>query len=151
MRSQRDWATSLFTFMYWRRKWQPTPVLGSHRVGHYWSDLIAADNAHTHKTINFKKKKDISPKRERAIWFILKSVGSIPIYKMADQKITCDVFMRTSSILRGTKEKYSGSVKAWGMGHKNMYTWLCDNTSELEKILVKMKLLNWLSMPSKCS
>ena len=52
-----DWATSLslFTFMHWRRKWQPTPVflpgesqpgelpyLGSHRVGHDWSDLAAA-------------------------------------------------------------------------------------------------------------
>ena len=55
-----DWATSLslFTFMHWRRKWQPTPVflpgeipgmgepgglrsMGSHRVGHYWSDLAA--------------------------------------------------------------------------------------------------------------
>ena len=55
-----DWVTSLslFTFMHWRRKWQPTPVflpgesqgwgslvgcrLGSHRVGHNWSDLAAA-------------------------------------------------------------------------------------------------------------
>ena len=51
-----DWATSLslFTFMLWRRKWQPTPVflpgesqgrgslVGSHRVGHDWSDLAAA-------------------------------------------------------------------------------------------------------------
>ena len=54
-----NWATSLslFTFMHWRRKWQPTPVLlpgesqgrepgglssmGSHRVGHDWSDLAA--------------------------------------------------------------------------------------------------------------
>ena len=56
-----DWATSLslFTFMHWRRKWQPTPVflpgesqgrgslvgcemsMGSHRVGHDWSDLAA--------------------------------------------------------------------------------------------------------------
>ena len=54
------WATSpsLFTFMHWRRKWQPTPVLawripgmgepgwlpsmGSHRVRHDWSDLAAA-------------------------------------------------------------------------------------------------------------
>ena len=56
-----DWATSLslFTFMHWRRKWQPTPVflpgepqergslgglpsMGSHRVGHDLSDLAAA-------------------------------------------------------------------------------------------------------------
>ena len=56
----QDWATSLslFTFMHWRRKWQPTPVylpgesqgwepggppsVGSHRVGHDWRDLAAA-------------------------------------------------------------------------------------------------------------
>ena len=53
----QDWATSLslFTFMHWRRKWQPTPVflpgtgepgglpsMGSHRVGHDLSDLAAA-------------------------------------------------------------------------------------------------------------
>ena len=55
-----DWATSLslFTFMHWRRKWQPTPVflpgefqgrrsllgcrLWGHRVGYEWSDLAAA-------------------------------------------------------------------------------------------------------------
>ena len=56
-----DWLTSLslFTFMHWRRKWQPAPVflawripgtaelggllsMGSHRVGHDWSDLAAA-------------------------------------------------------------------------------------------------------------
>ena len=60
-RDRHDWATSLslFTFMHWRRKWQPTPVflpgesqvtgepgglpsMGSHRVGHSWSDLAAA-------------------------------------------------------------------------------------------------------------
>ena len=46
---RHDWATSLslFTFTHWRRKWQPTPVflllsMGSHRVGHDWSDLAAA-------------------------------------------------------------------------------------------------------------
>ena len=58
-----DWATSLslFTFMHWRRKWQPTlvflsgesqghqnpesgglPSMGSHRVGHGWRNLAAA-------------------------------------------------------------------------------------------------------------
>ena len=54
-----DWATSLslFTFMHWRKKWQPTPVflpgesqgwgslvgcrLWGHRVGCDWSDLAA--------------------------------------------------------------------------------------------------------------
>ena len=52
-----NWATSLslFTFMHWRGKWQPTPVflpgesqgwgnlvsMGSHRVRHDWSDLAA--------------------------------------------------------------------------------------------------------------
>ena len=61
LRVGHDWATSLslFPFMHWRRKWQPTPVflpgesqgrgslvgcpsLGSHRVGHDWNDLAAA-------------------------------------------------------------------------------------------------------------
>ena len=60
-RVRHDWVTSLslFTFMHWRRTWQPTPVflsgetqgrqslvgcpsMGSHRVGHGWSDLAAA-------------------------------------------------------------------------------------------------------------
>ena len=59
-RVRHDWATSLsfFTFMHWRRKWQPTPVflpgesqgrgslvgcrLCSRTVGHDWSDLAAA-------------------------------------------------------------------------------------------------------------
>ena len=58
LRVEHDWVTSLslFTFMHWRRKWQPTPVflpgesqgwgslpsMGLHRVGHDWSDLAAA-------------------------------------------------------------------------------------------------------------
>ena len=56
LRVGHGWATSfsLFTFMHWRRKWQPTPVflpgesqgrgsligsMGSHRAGHDWSNL----------------------------------------------------------------------------------------------------------------
>ena len=59
LRIRHDWATSiwLFTFMHWRRKWQPIPVFlsresqgwGSHpapRVGYDWSDLTAAAAAH---------------------------------------------------------------------------------------------------------
>ena len=61
LRVGHDWgiSLSLFTFMHWRRKWQPTPVflpgesqgpgepgglpsMGSPWVGHDWSDLAAA-------------------------------------------------------------------------------------------------------------
>ena len=61
LRVGQDSATSLslFTFLHWRRQWQPTPVflpgespgmgepcgllsMGLHRVGHDWSDLAAA-------------------------------------------------------------------------------------------------------------
>ena len=60
LRVGHDWVTSLslFTYMHWRTKWQPTPVflpgesqgrgslVGSRlwgcRVGHDWSDLAAA-------------------------------------------------------------------------------------------------------------
>ena len=60
LRVRHDWVTSLalFTFMHWRRKWQPTPVflpgecqrwgslvgcyLWGRRVRHDWRDLAAA-------------------------------------------------------------------------------------------------------------
>ena len=79
-----DWATSLslFTFLHWRRKWQPTPLflpgesqgrgslsqrenprdgrlssMGLHRVGHDWSDLeAAAANPQVLKTTYFVNK-----------------------------------------------------------------------------------------------
>ena len=66
LRVGQDWATSLslFTFMHWRRTWQPTPVflpgksqgrgllsMGLHRVGYDWSDLAAA--ARINKTEHF--------------------------------------------------------------------------------------------------
>ena len=52
LRVRHDWATSLwlFTFMHWRRKWQPTPVFlpresqewGSRLWGHTESDTTEA-------------------------------------------------------------------------------------------------------------
>ena len=70
LRVRHDWATSLslFTFMHWGRKWQPTLVflrgesqgqgslVGCHlwgrTVGHYWSDLAAAAAGLRHVFIN---------------------------------------------------------------------------------------------------
>ena len=69
LRVRHDWVTwlSLFTFMHWRRKWQPTPVflpgesqwwqslvgcrLWGCTVGHNWSDLAAAAVAQTVKNL----------------------------------------------------------------------------------------------------
>ena len=53
LRVGHNWVTSLslFTFVHWKRKWQPTPVflpgesllsMGLHRIGHDWSDLATA-------------------------------------------------------------------------------------------------------------
>ena len=70
-RVRHDWVTSLslFTFMHWRRKWQPTPVflpgesqgrgslvgcrLWGHTVGHDWSDLAAAAVVHLWPIITY--------------------------------------------------------------------------------------------------
>ena len=71
---RHDWETSLsfFTFMHWRRKWQPTPVflpgeslgqrslvglpsMGSHTVGHDWRDLAAGVAGHR-QVIQVKQK-----------------------------------------------------------------------------------------------
>ena len=78
----RDWATSLslFTFMHWRRKWQPTPVflpresqgwgslvghrLWGRRVGHNWSDLAAAAAAMV------KNLPAVQDARKMRVWFL---------------------------------------------------------------------------------
>ena len=66
LRVGHNWVTSLslFTFMHWRRKWQPTPgflpgasqpgglpSMGSHRVKQDWSDLAVYDLAVNKLTI----------------------------------------------------------------------------------------------------
>ena len=80
LRVGHDWATSLslFTFMHWRRKWQPTPVFlpgesqgqrawwaavyGSHRVGHDWRDLAAAAAATLREPILYSSLPTSSPR-----------------------------------------------------------------------------------------
>ena len=70
LRVGHNWATSLslFTFMHWRRKWQPTPVflpgdsqwqrsvVGCRLWGsHNWSDLAAAAATMTVRMLPFQK------------------------------------------------------------------------------------------------
>ena len=74
LRVRHDWATSfsLFIFVHWRRKWQPTPVflpgesqgtlVGCHLRGctvrHNWSDLAPAAAAD-----NYMSKKFLLPRK----------------------------------------------------------------------------------------
>ena len=91
LRVGHNWVTSLslFTFMHWRRKWQPTPVflpgqsqgqgslVGCHqelrRFGHDWSDLAAAGTIQITSGEAFP---DISVGKESA--FYIGNPGLIP-------------------------------------------------------------------------
>ena len=52
LRVGHDWATSLslFTFMHWRRKWQPTPAFlpgGSQGWGSWWAAVYGVAQSRT--------------------------------------------------------------------------------------------------------
>ena len=52
LRVRHDWVTSfsLFTFMHWRRKWQPTPVFlpgGSQGRGAWWAAVYGVTQSRT--------------------------------------------------------------------------------------------------------
>ena len=52
LRVGHDWATSLslFTFLHWRRKWQPTPVFlpgESQGQGTWWADVYGVTQSRT--------------------------------------------------------------------------------------------------------
>ena len=52
LRVEHDWATSLslFTFMHWRRKWQPTPVFlpgESQGMGAWWASIYGVTQSWT--------------------------------------------------------------------------------------------------------
>ena len=97
LKVRHDWATllSLFTFMHWRRKWQPTPVflpgesqgrgslvgctewdctsMGLHRVRHDWSDLAPA------AAVSWKSNHLLNNLSSHPLWFYK---GSFILYKI---------------------------------------------------------------------
>ena len=91
LRVRHDWVTSLslFPFMHWRRKWQPTPVflpresqgwgslVGFRLWGRTdWSDLAAAEVAATHVKgfVRYKEKSDAILLQ----WCCLRTFSTIP-------------------------------------------------------------------------
>ena len=66
LRVRHDWATSLslFTFMHWRRKWQPTPVFlpgESQGQGAWWAAVYAVAQSRTRlKRLSSSSKVDVN-------------------------------------------------------------------------------------------
>ena len=82
---RHDWATSLslFTFLHWRRKWQPTPVLlpgesqkqgslvGCHLWGHTESDMTEAMQQQQLWLIIASSHSSIFPWSRKNAWFFI--------------------------------------------------------------------------------
>ena len=101
LRVGHDWVTSLslFTFMHWRRQWQPTPVFlpgesqgrgslvscrfRSPRVGRDWSDLAAAAAAVTKQQQHGTRLDYFSPPHH-GNWRILTYITGNPIFSLHD-------------------------------------------------------------------
>ena len=72
LRARRDWATSvsLFTFMHWRRKWQPTPGSlpgGSQGRGAWWAAIYGVAQSRTRlKRLSSSSSKTTQLVRSRA-------------------------------------------------------------------------------------
>ena len=115
LRVGHDWATSLslFTFMYWRRKWQLTSVflpgesqgrgslvgcrLWGRRVGHDWSDLAAA--AAVPLRYIYVKKKNLS-----AIFFF-QGINHVFIFKKLQHYRWIQLPLKPVTFLLMTKQQ----------------------------------------------
>ena len=117
-----DWATSLslFIFMHWRRKWQPTPVFlpgesqgwgtlvgcrlwGSHRVRHDWSDLAA-----TCKRINVHYSSCRVGKQKSKLSYRHAELREVEVKKITRNVQDCSLFS-IFFVLRKGKEKTHSS------------------------------------------
>ena len=70
----RDWATSLslFTFMHWRRKWQPTPVFlpgESQGLEAWWAAVYGVAQSQT-RLKRFSSSSNSSSSLLSSIWFV---------------------------------------------------------------------------------
>ena len=108
LRVRHDWTTSLslFTFMHWRRKWQPTPVflpgesqgrgawwlpsMGLHRVRHDWSDLAAAATAF--KIVHFPIEAYIQFIESVASWIFVCLLICFLLFILYYLKLACHFF-----------------------------------------------------------
>ena len=97
LRVGHDWATSLsfFTFMHWRRKWQPTPVFlpgESQGWGAWWASVYG-----------------VTQSRTRLRWLSSRSISTKYIVESLGKKKTG----REKSIRRGFEASEIICLKVW--------------------------------------
>ena len=124
LRVRHDWATflSLFTFMYWRRKWQPTPVFlpresqgrGSLVGCHLWSRTESDMTEQLSSSSRILASFSIWGKPERWKSSISKCLISLPLIK----KNNC--FEVSSLILRNNMNHFSPGL--WHVTKSGFYT-----------------------------
>ena len=90
-RVRRDWATSLslFTFMHWKRKWQPTPVFfprESQGRGAWWAAVYGVAQSRTRlkwlSSSSSSSSRVISHKINIPLWYLPINQLSIKQYQL---------------------------------------------------------------------
>ena len=97
LRVGHDWATSLslFTFMHWRRKWQPAPVF-LHGESQGWGNLVGSIYGVARSQTRLKWLSSSSSKRQ---WILFSSARGT--FTKVDH-----IFGQKESILAAHKAKY---------------------------------------------
>ena len=114
-RVRHDWATSLslFTFMHWRRKWQPTPVflpgesqrwgslVGYRLWGHAESDTTeVTQQQHKSKDFNLISKLYTESKKHRITGLAQRFVWKLWTYLSANPIIINNIFRKRFRLRR---------------------------------------------------
>ena len=79
LRVGHDWATwlSLFTFMHWRRKWQPTPVFlpgESRDGGAWWAAVYGVEQGRTQLKWLSSSSSRVSKRKDSIMWLFYSEI-----------------------------------------------------------------------------
>ena len=127
LRVRHNWATSLslFTFMHWRRKWQPIPVflpgesqgqrslVGCHLWGRTepdWSDLAAAAAANIEKSVR--------------IFTVMTFFFFLSLNGFIFRQPTWHIFSKTMSLLQINQRSKKMKSSRWHQSHLSK-SWCC--------------------------
>ena len=139
LRVGHDWTTSLslFTFMHWRRKWQPTPVLlpvesqgwgspvGCRLWGHTESDITEATLQQQHMLTEERSK--LSKLDFNSMWTKNFQMFKLDLEKKRNQRSNFQHPMVYRKSKRITKQTYASALLATP---KSLTVWITANSGK---------------------